>query len=136
MATVRVSDRPEASAQAATSTCVHVDSRGGLRKKKPGKVVERFPGPPRQDWPVSACFEPETLAPTSGEERETTRGPDREGQHTRQQGRVALVPGSTTPIGLCQLSRESWVHVMCLSPHQAFLRTHGVHWQVGWTDRV
>ena len=119
-----VGDRPEASAQAATSTCVHVDTWGSL---------ERLwkEGPPSQDWLVSACFEPETLAPTSGEERET-RGPDGEGQHSREEWRLFQTP-LRSDFAYCLV--KPGIHVMCLSHPQASLQSTLAGW-LGWYCRV
>lgn len=113
MATARVSDRPEASAQAATSTCVHVDHTGGLARRS----LERL-------WKDSQVPKPRLgglslfrARNTSSDERGGKRDDEREGQHSRE---VWLLFQTPLRSDFANCPVKSGKHVMCLSSPSGF----------------
>lgn len=101
----RSSDRPEADAQAATPRVSTWST--WAREKKPVKVVEGFPGFRSQDWAVSACVEPETLAP------ERKKDDERIARLSQPECGACL---DSTSIGLCEMSRETCDVRLLLGP--------------------
>lgn len=91
-------DRPEAYAQTATPRVSTWTT--WAREKKPGKVVEGFPGP---QSPLSQDLGGLSLSRARNTSSEERRGRD---QRDTERSRVVWRLDST-PIGLCEISRET-----------------------------